>query len=161
MSVESRPQAPAGTSRLNGALLCCNLALLLVNLLLALRTGDAGAARSDAAARDPAAGQGLSLVAMPCSRVLQTLSSAAPGDEPALLTGERLHAVLDAVTRYRETIERGLKTLLHAPAGTDLGLALAELDRDARDEVEVVLGTKFRDAALVQRLATEVIRSSR
>jgi hypothetical protein len=157
MSATLRPHAPAGQVRLNGALLFCNFALVLVNLLLALRVGDEAPARSDGEARR---GPGLSVV-MPCSRVLQTLASIAPAQNDPLLTEEALRAIVDAVSRYHEIIRFGIENLMYAPSGTDLGLAFSTLDRDARNEIEILLGVCFSDAAVVQRLTTEVIRSSR
>ena len=50
-----------------------------------------------------------------------------------------------------------MSNLVHGPEDS----AYADLDKDAREEVEIALGTKFSDASLVQRLATEVIRSCR
>jgi hypothetical protein len=101
-----------------------------------------------------------SYAAMPCSRVLQTLDSVAPGQD-SLFTPERLEAIYDAVRRYQSVIASGVASLLYADRGQDLRAAYAELDKDARSEVEIALGRKFSDAALVQRLATEVIRSCR
>ena len=98
---------------------------------------------------------------MPYSRVLQTLDSVAPGQGAALFTPERLDAIYDSVRRYQEAIEIGVSNLIYAEKGRDLRAAYADLDKDARSEVEIALGSKFSDAALVQRLATEVIRSCR
>lgn len=77
----------------------------------------------------------------------------------ALFTPEKLEAIHDAVARYQTAIDVGVGNLVYAGKGRDL--AYADLDKDARAEVEIVLGAEFSDAALVQRLATEVIRSCR
>jgi len=160
-----RSDTPAGSARLNRVILLLNVGVLLVNFFLAFRTNDVQLGLMRTASES----SGVSLVrgsrgseaAMPYSRVLQALESAAPGHGPALFTPEKLEAIYDAIRNYQAAIERGVSNLVYAPKGADLRAAYAELDRDAREEVEIELGRKFSDAALVQRLATEVIRSCR
>jgi hypothetical protein len=159
-----RAETPAGSARLNRFILLLNLGVLVVNLFLAFKTTDiqmglAGSAASSGGVRvvrrDEPSG-----VAMPYSRVLRTLDSVAPGQE-SLFMPERLDAIYDAIRRYQAAVETGVANLLYAEWGQDLRAAYADLDRVARMEVEVALGRRFDDAALVQRLATEVIRSCR
>ncbi len=154
---------PAGSTRLNRAVLFCNVGVLLVNSFLAYKTTDAQIGLMDSANTGGARivrGREPSDVAMPYSRVLQTLESVAPGQD-ALFTTEKLEAIHDAIRRYQAAIETGVSNLLYADKDSDLRAAYANLDRDARMEVEIALGRKFADAAIVQRLATEVIRSCR
>ena len=98
---------------------------------------------------------------MPYSRVLQALDSVPPGQGTSLFAPEKLEAIYDAVRGYQAAIEHGVSNLVYAPEGADLRTAYASLDKDARAEVEIALGRTFADGDLVQRLATEVIRSCR
>jgi len=160
-----RSETPAGSARLNRVILLLNVGVLVVNFFLAFKTTDVQIGLLSSGAGGGGVrlvrGNDLSGIAMPCSRVLQTLDSAAPGQGVSLFTSEKLEAIYDAVRRYQASIEVGISNLVYAEEGRDLRAALAELDRDARTEVEILLGRKFSDAALVQRLATEVIRSCR
>jgi hypothetical protein len=153
-----------GSARLNRAVLFCNVAVLVVNFFLAFNANDVQygllRAQSDAGNR-VVAGSRTSDVAIPYSRVLQTLDSVAPGQGAAVFTPERLQAIYEAVAGYQSAIRRGVDNLVYSPKGEDLRAAYAALDKDARQEVEAALGSKFNDAALVQRLATEVIRNCR
>ncbi|MFI5403788.1 MAG: hypothetical protein ACHQ1G_12695 [Planctomycetota bacterium] len=153
---------PARAARLNGALLLCNLAVLLVNCFLAFKASGVspGPVRLASDASGGRAGRPED-VAMPYSRVLQTLDSVAPGQGAVVFTPERLKSIYDAIVRYQTAIQRGVGNLVYAPEGTNLRAAYADLDKDAREEVEIALGARFSDPALVQRLATEVIRSCR
>lgn len=155
---------PASSTRLNRSVLLCNLGVLLVNAFLAFKTNDVqlGLMRTanDTSPVRVSRGPGQN-VAMPYSRVLQTLDSVAPGQGASLFTPEKLEAIHDAVARYKAAIEIGVGNLVYAEKGRDLRTAYADLDKDARAEVEIALGAKFSDAALVQRLTTEVIRSCR
>jgi hypothetical protein len=154
---------PAGSTRLNRAVLFCNLGVLLVNFFLAYKTTDAQIGLMDSANTGGARivrGREPSAVAMPYSRVLQTLDRVAPGQESPF-TPEKLGAIHDAIRRYQAAIEAGVGNLLYADKDRDLRAAYSDLDKDARAEVEIALGRRFSDAALVQRLATEVIRSCR
>jgi hypothetical protein len=160
-----RPDPAGGSARINRAILLCNLGVLLVNFFLAFKSSDTQIgllrATSDISGSRIIAGARVSDVAVPYTRVLQALGSAAPGEGPSLFTADRLQVIYEAVSRYRSTIERGVSALMHAPPDADLRRACAELDKAAREEVEMVLGARFSDAALVQRLATEVIRGCR
>jgi hypothetical protein len=159
------PRDPAASTRLNRAVLLCNLGVLIVNFFLAYKANDVQLGLMRSASEAPglrvARGGSGSDVAMPYSRVLQTLDSVAPGQAASLFTPEKLEAIHDAIARYQSAIEVGVSNLVYAEKGRDLRAAYADLDRDAREEVEIALGTRFSDAALVQRLATEVIRSCR
>jgi hypothetical protein len=156
-------ETPAGSARLNRAILLLNLGVLLVNFFLAFKANDVQLGLMRTASEAPGGGfiraSRAPDVAMPYSRVLQALDSVAPGD--SVFTPEKLQTIYDAIGSYQSAIERGVSNLVYAPKGTDLRSAYADLDKDAREEVEITLGTKFSDAALVQRLATEVIRSCR
>jgi hypothetical protein len=157
-----RPDGAGNPSRLNRAILLCNLGVLLVNFFLAFKTTDVQIGLMDVnggGARVIRARES-SDAAMPYSRVLQTLDSVAPGQD-SLFTPEKLEAIYEAIRRYQAVIANGVASLLYADRGQDLRAAYVELDKDARSEVEIALGRKFSDAALVQRLATEVIRSCR
>jgi hypothetical protein len=160
-----RSDTPAGSARLNRTILALNVGVLLVNFFLALKTTDVQIGLMDSAGKGAGVrvvrGYGPSGVAMPYSRVLQALDGVAPGQGASLFTPEKLEAIHDAVVRYQGTIEAGVSSLVYAEKGSDLRAAYADLDKDARAEVAIALGTRFSDAALVQRLATEVIRSCR
>lgn len=158
-----RPDGAGNPSRLNRAILLCNLGVLLVNFFLAFKTTDVQMGLMDSANSGGARvfrGREPSDAAVPYSRVLQTLDSVAPGQD-SLFTTDKLEAIYDAIRRYQSVIANGVASLLYADRGHDLRAAYAELDKDARSEVEIALGRQFSDAALVQRLATEVIRSCR
>jgi hypothetical protein len=160
-----RSEAPSGSARLNRAILLCNLGVLLVSAFLAFKTNDVQLGLMRTASEAPGVrifrgGRGAD-AAMPYSRVLQALDSVAPGQGASLFTPERLEAIYDAIRGYQEAIETGVGNLVYAEKGRDLRAAYADLDRDARGEVEIALGRTFPDGALVQRLATEVIRSCR
>ena len=154
---------PAGSTRLNRTVLLCNLGVLLVNAFLAFKTNDVqlGLMRTASEGQGVRVVRGGSDVAMPYSRVLQTLDSVAPGQSASLFTPEKLEVIHDAIAGYQAAIAVGINNLVYADRGRDLRVAYAELDKDARHEVEIVLASKFSDGALVQRLATEVIRSCR
>ena len=129
--------------------------VLLVNFFLAFKTNDVqlglmrtasetsggGFIRTSSRAPD---------VATPYSRVLQALDNVAPGQGASVFTPEKLQTIYDAIGSYQSAIERGVSNLVYAPKGADLRAAYADLDKDAREEVEITLGTKFSDAALVQ-----------
>jgi hypothetical protein len=154
-----------GSARLNRTILLLNVGVLLVNFFLAFKTNDVQLALLRTAADTPGvrlgAGARAADVAMPYSRVLQALDGVAPGQGASVFTSERLEAIYDAISGYQAAIERGVSNLVYTPEGGDLRSAYADLDKDAREEVEIALGARFSDAALVQRLATEVIRSCR
>jgi len=141
----------------------CNVGVLLVNFFLAFRTTDAQIGLMDSANIGGARvirGRETSDAAIPYSRVLQTLDNVAPGQE-TLFTPEKLEVIYEAVRRYQAAIQTGVGNLLYADKGKDLRAAYSDLDKDARAEVEIALGRKFGDQALVQRLTTEIIRSCR
>ena len=158
-------ETPAGSARLNRAILLLNLGVLLVNFFLAFKANDVQLGLMRTASETSGGGfirtSRAPDVAMPYSRVLQALDSVAPGQGDSVFTPEKLQTIYDAIASYQSAIERGVSNLVYAPKGADLRSAYADLDKDAREEVEIALGTKFSDAALVQRLATEVIRSCR
>jgi hypothetical protein len=156
-------ETSGGSARLNRVILLLNLGVLVVNFFLAFKTTDVQMGLMDSANTGGARivrGREPSDVAMPYSRVLQTLDSVAPGQE-SLFAPDKLEAIYDAIRRYQAAIASGVANLLYAERGRDLRAAYAELDKDARSEVEIALGRQFSDAALVQRLATEIIRTCR
>ncbi|HEX5030251.1 MAG TPA: hypothetical protein VFX78_02190 [Candidatus Eisenbacteria bacterium] len=158
-----RPDGAGNSSRLNRAILLCNVGVLLVNFFLAFKTTDVQMGLMNSygtAGARVVRGREPSDAAMPYSRVLQTLDNVAPGQD-SLFTSDRLEAIYDAIRRYQAAIANGIEGLRYAERGQDLRAAYADLDKDARSEVEIALGRRFSDAALVQRLATEVIRSCR
>jgi len=159
-----RADTSAGAARLNRVILLLNLGVLIVNFFLAFGTTDVqlGLANSTVSCGGVRVVRGneASGVAMPCSRVLQALDGVAPGQE-SLFTAENLQVIYDAIRGYQAAIEAGVGNLVYADKGRDLRAAHAELGKDARSEVEIALGRRFSDAALVQRLATEIIRACR
>jgi hypothetical protein len=92
-----------------------------------------------------------------CLRVVQAIEgSASAGD----VGPDQLRCVHSAVLRYYEVVGRGVPAALRAD-GDAVRVALADLCREARDEVERELGSSFRDGALVTRLTTEILRECR
>jgi hypothetical protein len=146
-------------------ILLLNLGVLVVNFFLAFKTNDLqiGLMRtaSESVGVRVLGGARITEVALPYTRVLQSLESVAPGQDATLFTPERLQAIYEAIRRYRSAVERGVTDLVYAREGQDLRSACADLDKAARQEVEIALATRFGDAAVVQRLATEIIRSCR
>ena len=159
-----RPDGAGNPSRLNRAILLCNLGVLVVNFFLAFKANDVQLGLMQTASNSTGVrvvrGAELSQVAMPYSRVLQALDSVAPGQD-SLFTPEKLGVIHDAIRRYQAVIEVGVGNLVYAQKGQDLRAACAQLDKNAREEVEIELGRRFSDGAIVQRLTTEIIRSCR
>jgi hypothetical protein len=78
------------------------------------------------------------------------------------LTAEKLRTIYDAVRTYQRAVSYGVSTSLYgSDEEVDLRGAYATLGKAARQEVEHVLSAGFSDGALVERLATEIIRSCR
>jgi len=157
-------ETPAGSARLNRTILLLNLGVLVVNFFLAFKTTDVQLELAGAGAGGGVRmvrGNEPTAVAMPYSRVLQMLDSVAPGQGDSVFTPEKLGAIHEAIRRYQAAIEVGVSRLVYADKGQDLRAAYANMDKDARSEVEIELGRRFSDGALAQRLATEVIRSCR
>jgi hypothetical protein len=92
-------------------------------------------------------------------RVVQSLESLAPQTP---LTADKLQTIYDAVRSYRAVVGRAVASSLYeSDDGSDLRGLYKSLGKAARQEIELVLATSFSDGTLVQRLATEVIKSCR
>jgi hypothetical protein len=94
-------------------------------------------------------------------RVVQSLEGL-PSGNTSPLTAATLRTIYDAVRAYQRAVTHGVSNSLYASdEEADLRGAHATLGKAARQEVEHVLSAGFSDGALVQRLATEIIRSCR
>lgn len=162
----SHPQGDAALRRathLNRSVLICNLAVLACNAFVAFSATDSQAGLAESTMRLTAGG-GIRRFATPDPspaylRVVQGIEGAAP---PGALGREQLRCVYDAVLLYYEVVSRGVPAALSTEGGAEATRqAFAELGRDARGEVERELGSTFRDAALVTRLATDILRECR
>jgi hypothetical protein len=149
-------------------ILLLNVIVLVVNFFLALTATDSqiGLVRSASeianyprtSRREALAAPGASLAYL---RVVQSLEGL-PASKASPLTAEKLRTVYDAVRTYQRAVSHGVSDSLYASSeGADLRGAHATLGKAARQEVEHVLSAGFSDGALVERLATEVIRSCR
>lgn len=142
-------------SRPNRVLLLLNLCLVVTNAILVLGT----TAGTDSPARVAPPRSATDGTAIPVARALQAAADLGRPDD--VFAPEPLRAVRDAARRYVEIVVRGVDDLQLAAEGTDLAATFAEIQRAARQEVEIVLGARIRDPVLVQRLATEIIRACR
>jgi hypothetical protein len=151
---------------MNRVILLLNVTVLVVNFMLALTATDSqiGLMQSTAAIanypRAPRRGMGEGADSShACLRVVQSLESLAPQTP---LTTDKLQTIYDAVRSYRAVVGRGVaRSLYESEDGSDLRGLYQSLGKAARQEIELVLGRSFSDGSLVQRLATEVIKSCR
>jgi hypothetical protein len=152
---------------MNRVILLLNVTVLVVNFLLALTATDSqiGLIRSASeianypSRRTALTAPGSSLAYL---RVVQSLESIVPRDTSRPLTADKLRTLYDAVRAYQGAVNRGVaRTLYEADEESDQRGVYQTLGKAARQEVEHVLSASFRDGTLVQRLATEVIKSCR
>jgi hypothetical protein len=150
-------------SYLNRTVLLLNLAVLVVNFIVALGATDSQVELAQVTLRSAGAGP----VRRPAMadpspaylRVVQSLEGAAP---PGTVGADQLRCLYAAVVRYYEVVSRGVSSALWASGdGEAARKAFADLSRDARGEVERELGSSFRDAALATRLTTDILRECR
>ncbi|MHC4593089.1 MAG: hypothetical protein ACYS8L_10405 [Planctomycetota bacterium] len=154
---------------MNRVILLLNVTVLVVNFLLALTATDSqiGLMRSASEiANYPRAPRRAALTAPGASlaylRVVQSLEGIMPGDAAKPLTADKLRTIYDAVRAYQGAVNRGVaRTLYEADEESDQRGVYQTLGKAVRQEVEHVLSAGFRDGTLVQRLATEVIKSCR
>jgi len=92
-------------------------------------------------------------------RLVGSLEGVLPPATIDALTPKQLQAVNDALDRYRRMVDAGVSTVIYSqPGPVPARQRLAEVNKDARDEVERTLRTAIRDDVVVGQLTTAVVR---
>lgn len=92
-------------------------------------------------------------------RLVGSLEGVLPPAAIDSLTPEQLQAVSDALDRYRRVVDAAVPTVIYSqPGPVPARQRLAEINKEARDEVERTLRTAIRDDIVVGQLTTAVVR---
>jgi hypothetical protein len=150
----------ANPSGLNRVVLILNCLVLLTTFMVSLKSTDVQVALASATSRAPSGR--LALHPPPATefvRLVGSLEGVLPPTALDQLGPEQLRAVQDALIAYRRFISAGVDRVLYSPdPGAPPRQQLALLSKDVRFEIEQRLRTAIRDDAMVQQLATAVIR---
>jgi len=147
-------------SVLNRVVLLLNALILVVNFLLTFtstnRQGEMAAVASRSSGGRVVQGQNPSTDFL---RLVGSLEGVLPPATIDSLTPEQLQAVNDALEHYRRVVDAGVTTVIYSQAGpVPARQRLAEVNKDARDEVERTLRSAIKDDIIVGQLTTAVVR---
>ncbi len=151
---------------LNRTILLLNVGVLLVSFFLAWSSTDsqiglltASVESGRSVRRTVIRGDATSAAEL---RVIQAAGNVVPAAQQDHWTVEHWRALRTAVRAYYATVRNRMNDLSgEIAAGSTLRNSYAAIGKEARTEVERVLGAVFTDVGIVRRLATEVVRQCR
>ena len=145
---------------MNKTILVLNALILVVNFVLALASTDLQGELLDTASRSSA--QVRTVTQVPTGRaffrVMGSLETQVPAARLDKLTGDQIREIERALRHYLWLSEDAAAESLQLSDGRAARARLADLNKQAREEIERMLDPSLEDQNLVRQVTTAIIR---
>ena len=145
---------------MNKTILVLNALILVVNSVVSLSSSDVHGQLLDSASRNSAVGDGRQVepTGRALSQVLTALQSLVPATQIDAMDREQLSEIETAIRHYRWMAESRSSEAIHAKDERPVRVRLEESNKQAREELERMLGPSLKDDNLVRQVTTAIIR---
>jgi len=145
---------------MNKSILVLNTLILVVNFVVSFASSELQGKMLETTSRSANVGQPRILVptGRALSQVLTTLQSLVPATQIDALSSDEIRKIESAIRHYKWMAENSASEAIRNTDGRPVRERLAESSKDARDEIERMLGATLNDHNMVRQVTTAIIR---